>query len=316
MNAAITLAIIKLTLLAVFGFFLYRKAVIDEKSLTFLTTFLISFAIPFLIFSRIVANRKLHSGFSPLLFLPISLGIFVLGLVLGFLFSLKRNHDFKKEFIGLVSFQNALYLPMSLAFALFPAAVREEFLLYAFLYLIGFDVLMWSAGSFLILKKDGDRYDVKTLFTPPIISIAVSLFLVYTGSAKFIPSFLMDTVKMLGDTSFVFSMLVLGCFLAKISREGMWRKFLITAEASILKLIVMPLVVLIFLAYFKIFSLLGMFILMQAAMPSASSLPIVAGLRGTDSSFVSQGVLSTHVLSIITIPLWLSLYLKISGFSW
>jgi predicted permease len=59
-----------------------------------------------------------------------------------------------------------------------------------------------------------------------------------------------------------------------------------------------------------------MFILMQAAMPSASSLPIVAGLRGTDSSFVSQGVLSTHVLSIITIPLWLSLYLKISGFSW
>jgi len=51
---------------------------------------------------------------------------------------------------------------------------------------------------------------------------------------------------------------------------------------------------------------------LQAAMPSAVSLPIVADLNGADSEFVSQGVFFTHILSIFTIPLWLGLYLKIS----
>jgi predicted permease len=62
-------------------------------------------------------------------------------------------------------------------------------------------------------------------------------------------------------------------------------------------------------------SLLGFFIVLQAAMPSAVSLPIVANLRKADSEFISQAVLFTHIFSIATVPVWLGLYMRLSAFS-
>ena len=79
-------------------------------------------------------------------------------------------------------------------------------------------------------------------------------------------------------------------------------------------MIILPLFVFIVVVTFKIYSLLGLFIVLQAAMPSAVSLPIVASLNNADSEFVSQGVFLTHIVSIFTIPLWVGLYLKVSGF--
>jgi predicted permease len=62
-------------------------------------------------------------------------------------------------------------------------------------------------------------------------------------------------------------------------------------------------------------SFLGLFIVMQAAMPSAVSLPLLANLRKADSEFISQSVLFTHIISIVTVPLWLGLYMNFSHLS-
>ena len=40
----------------------------------------------------------------------------------------------------------------------------------------------------------------------------------------------------------------------------------------------------------EIFSLFGLFIILEASMPSAASLPIVVDLRNGNSAFVSKGV--------------------------
>ena len=71
----------------------------------------------------------------------------------------------------------------------------------------------------------------------------------------------------------------------------------------------------VFVIKFDVVSIFGLFIVIQTAMPSAVSLPIVVNLHKADSEFVSQGVLLTHILSIFTIPLWVGLYLKLSHFS-
>ena len=203
---------------------------------------------------------------------------------------------------------------MNIAFFLFPPDVREKFLVYIFLYLLGFNIIMWAVGSFFIFKRREDKFRFKEILTPPIIGTVIALLLVYTNIARFIPALIMDPVKMLGEMSFVLSMVVLGCWLAKVELRGLSESLLLIGEASVLKLIILPLLFLAGVVNFKIFSLLGVFIVLEAAMPSAASLPIVVNLRGGNSEFVSQGVFLTHLIGMLTIPLWLGI-LKIFGFS-
>ena len=311
----VSLAVIKLSLVALFGFYLYKKAIIGQQVLEFLTFFVINFSVPFLIFSHLIANSKMVLENSVWVFLIASMAIFFVGYLLGIIVGSKKNNEFKKEFLGLVSFQNAGYLPMNIALFLFPQGLREKFLVYVFLYLLGFNIIMWSLGSFFIFRKQDEKFKLKDLFTPPVTSTILALVLIYTNIARFVPSIILSPVKMIGQSSFVLSMIVLGCWLAKVSLKGITKKLFVLAEAAFIKLFVVPFMFFLGMMVFKIYSFFGIFMILQAAMPSAASLPIIAKMRGADSEFTSQGVFATHVLSIFTIPLWLGLYLKLSGLS-
>ncbi|MDP2922637.1 MAG: AEC family transporter [Candidatus Omnitrophota bacterium] len=311
----VAFAIIKITIIALLGYYLYKKSLIDEKILNFLIFFVINFSVPFLAFSHIIENLKIAIKPPLVVFILSSIAIFLVSFILGFIFSFKRNHEFKKEFISVVSFQNCGYLPLNLALFLFPPRLRDDFIIYTFLYILGFDIIMWSVGSFFIFRKEGERFSHKSLLTPPIIATLIALILVYTNTAKLVPQIIISPLRMVGDTSFALSMIILGCWLAKTDIRGFYRNLFLIFEASLLKLILLPLIFVIIVLKMDISSLFGFFIILQASMPSAVSLPIVANLRKADSEFISQCVLFTHIFSIITVPVWLGLYLKFSHFS-
>ena len=52
-----------------------------------------------------------------------------------------------------------------------------------------------------------------------------------------------------------------------------------------------------------------MVLLVVAIMPSAVSSVPLSETYGSDSKFAASAVLTTHVFSLITIPLWLTLFL-------
>jgi hypothetical protein len=296
------------------GYCFYKKGIIEQRVLDFLIFFVVNFTVPFLAFSYIVGNLQKGLQPPPFVFILLSFLIFGVRFVLGYIFSFKRSHEFKKEFTSVVSFQNCGYLPLSMAAFLFPENLREKFIIYTFLYVVGFDIIFWSVGTYFIFKKKGEQLKFKSIFTPPIIATISAVIVVYADVVKFIPQVLLSPVKMMGDTSFVLSMLILGCWLARIDTASLRKRLPIVLEASALKLLVIPLIFLFLTIKFDISSLAGLFIVMQAAMPSAVSLPIVVNLHKADSEFVSQGVLLTHIFSIFTIPLWVGLYLKFSHF--
>ncbi len=310
----IALTVVKLSLIAGFGFILYRRGVVDKRVLRFLTLFVINFSIPCLFFSQLVIDHKIVLSHSIWYFLGISLAIFLGGLILGLLISLGRKKALRREFLSVVSLQNSGYLPMNIAYFFFPENLRSEFLIYIFLYLLGYNILMWSVGSFFIFKRKGQGFSFKSLLNPPVTGTLLALFFVYTGAAKFIPAVIIDPVNMVGQTSFVLSMLILGCWLAKVELKNLYQRWFILLEASFLKLVVLPLLVFLAVLRLELFSLLGLFIVLEAAMPSAASLPIVADMRGGDGGFTSQCVFITHLFSMATIPLWLGLYLRFTPF--
>ena len=237
------------------------------------------------------------------------------GYMLGFIFSKFKKNKLKAEFISLVRFQNAGYLPMNIAFFLFRPEIRDKFLVYIFLYLLGFNILMWSLGSFFIFKKRGERFKFRSVFTPPVTGTILALILIYLRAAQFIPEIIIAPLRMIGQISFVLSMVILGCWLAKVKLDSLKVQLPLVALASLLKLIVLPFIFLGLTIIFNVYSLLGAFIVLQAAMPAAASLPIIAHRKGANSEFVSQAVFFMHIAGIITIPVWLSIYLAISGIS-
>lgn len=311
----VSLAVIKLSLIALFGFILYRKNYISDEILGFLTFFVIYFTVPCLIFSHLVNQAQAILNNSIWVFIGISVAIFFGGYLLGLIFSYRHKGKLKQEFISAVSFQNSGYLPMNIALFLFSGRLREEFLVYIFLNLLGFNIIMWSVGSFFIFKREGEKFKLKSLFSPPVTTTLVALFLIYARLNRFIPDILITPVSMVGETSFVLSMIILGSFLAKIKLEGLRQQIKLVIEVSLLKLVFLPSIFLLATLVFGVSSLLGLFVVLQAAMPSAASLPIVANLKRADSEFISQAVLITHLASVLTIPFWLGLYFTLSGFS-
>lgn len=310
---AISISIIKLAFITILGFILYKKSFIQEQNLKFLSLFVIYIAMPCLFFSRLVEKSEIVLSHPVYIFLFWSFIIFFAGAVMGFLFSFRKGKEVRREFCCSIGLQNSGYLPMNIIYLLFAGALKEELLVYIFLYLLGFNIIMWSIGTFLIFRKRGEAFHWKVLFTPPVVATLLALLFVYTGFKRFIPEFIIFDMNMLGETAFVLSLIVLGCWLARIRLENIYKHWAIVTKACVLKMILLPLLFLVGLIQFKITGLLGFFIFMQVTMPVAVSLPIVLHLKEADSEFVSQIVFLSHIIGIVSIPLWLSLYLKMTG---
>ncbi len=308
----IFLAIIKLFFIIFLGFYLYRRKVLKEEALSFITTFVINISIPSLVFSNIITHFQPDKLPSPLIFIGLSIGIFLLGFILGVFFSFKIPQSIRREFITLTSFQNCGYLPMNIAVFLLSSPLRETFLTYIFLYILGFNILMWSIGTFLIFKRKEETFKMTSMFTPPILSTIISLGIVYLGLKEAIPSIILSPLKAIGETSFVLSMIILGAWLAK-SRAKTYLYSLSVWRVAIVKLVLLPAVMFTIIIRNNLFSLIGMFIILESSMPSAASLPIVVSLRGGDSKFISCGVFLTHILGVVTVPFWIELFLRISN---
>lgn len=310
-GAHVVYAVLHLVIIAGLGYFLRRRNIMQESADTFLTTLLVNISFPCLVFATIA--EQFTSSQLPVLgkLFIADVGIFIAGVLaagLPVLFLKRLPH--KQEIVGLAAFQNCAYIPMNIALFIKEPVFRDKFLLYVFLYTAGFNLLMWSIGSFLVFKKEKERFDPGTLFSPPVSSVFVSLAVVLTGLVRFIPGVLLSSIKTVGEASFFLSLLLLGSALSLIDVHIFRKKSILIALAAVtfIKLLVVPLLVHVVDMQLAMRGILGFFILVQAAMPAAVSLIVVGAYRKADVQFLSAGIFLTTVVSVVTIPLWLNMY--------
>ena len=165
-----------------------------------------------------------------------------------------------------------------------------------------------------MFKRRGEKFDLNSFLLPPVSGTVAALVVVYCGLSRFFPDVVLSPVRMVGDMTFVLSAIVLGGWLAKVDLRGVQDKIIALTFASVVRLIAVPAIFFLLVVKMHIYSLLGLFIVLTAAMPAAISLPVVVNIKKGDTDFVSQGVFATHVAGIVTIPFWLGLFLKVSQF--
>ncbi len=298
-------AIFKIFLLGFLGAFFVKIRWLNKDALDFLTNFLVKVTVPSLIFSVFIKESQIFKVYNLKVFLSVNILIAGLGLLLGIIsLPFIKNKNIYREYLLLITFQNCGYLPMNLSLFLFSPQLHLKFLSYVFMYLLGFNFLMWSLGSFFMSR---DKFNLKHLFNMPFLSVLFSFLLIKSNLYKFIPKTILEVASILGKITFPLSMIVLGAILFKREKFQLGNLKALSI-LCLTKLLILPLIVFFILIFVKIDTFLKLFIFIQSMMPSAVSLSIIAMWQKGAEDFVAEGIFLTTFLSILTIPFWLNIF--------
>ena len=201
------------------------------------------------------------------------------------------------------------------------SALMPEIMLYGAVVIAVFNIMNWTFGVYIMTGEKKEISVKKILLNPVIISVIVG-FLLFIILKKPIVDLakdgstldkvltkLMQSVNFFSDMVTPLSMTVIGIKLAGVD----YKKLLLDGWAYVvsgLKLVLMPVIVLLLVAFLPIAGTIKYTLYFLLAMPSATSTAMFAVRFNKDGSFASVCVLLSTILSILTIPL---LYLVISG---
>jgi predicted permease len=298
-------------ILGAIGYLIIKRNFLGAEGLNALSRLVIEITLPLLIFCRLI--RDFDPGLYPQwwIFPLLSIAITVVALAIGFLFiGFSQKIQEKLQFLSLVSFQNSGYLPLVLFAAILPKDKADVMFIYLFLFLLGFNLLMFSFGTYLLTYSKSKKFDWWSLLNPPVIATLAGLFVVFLGVSKFIPGFVLKPLEMTGDCTLPLATFIVGGNIAAIRCARSYNKAI--ALMVLVKLVILPVMGLWLVYQFKLPDLLGLLIVMQLAMPPATNLSVIVSQYKQEDCLVSQGVFYGHILSIVTIPLFLSLYFAIS----
>ena len=299
--------ITQILILACLGYVLRKKAFISDTGLDAISRLVIDVTLPLLIFTQLVREFNLAVYPDWWIYPILSVTITVVGLVVGFVFTAFVSSWKKKvQFLNLVTFQNSGYLPLALVAALLPVHQVGSMFIYLFLFLTGFNLVMWPLAVYIFSLSRDTEFRLKNILNPPVIASLAGLAAVFFGIHKIIPSVALKPLRLIGDCTLPLAMLVVGADLAQIRVRHIDSKAMFWLVVA--KLVVLPTLGLVFISRFKVPELVGLLIVLQLAVPSATSLSVIARHYKKEDILVSQGILVTHLVSLVTIPVFLSLY--------
>jgi hypothetical protein len=310
---------VRITVLGVFpsfilgaiGYFLIKRSLLGEEGLNALSRLVIEVTLPFLIFCRLIKDFDFSLYTNWWVFPSISIVITLLGLFVGRLFTgFLQGTEKRLQFLSLVSFQNSGYLPLSLVVSLLPRFKADVMLIYIFLFLLGFNLLFFSFGVYLLTFSKTKKFEWWSLLNPPVIATLLGLLVVALGLNKFIPNAIVKPLQMVGDCTLPLAIIVVGGNIAAIRLLRIDKKAMTLMILA--KLFILPALGLWVIFQLALPELLGLLIIIELAMPPATNLSVLVSHYKKDDLLISQGIFFGHIVSLVTIPVFLSLYFMIS----
>lgn len=201
-------------------------------------------------------------------------------------------------------FGNTIFLGFPLIFALF----GEEGLLYATMFQLVSNIIMWTVGVVVLTYGEGVnwRKSMKRVLNPNTIAI-VTGFIFFLLTIK-LPDIILTPLSELGSSNTWLSMLYIGAMLY-FSGATAFLKMKSVYVLSFNRLILGPAIVIFF---FWLFAATGLghpdklvtsVVILEAAMPCMASVVIMARELGADDRLAVGNVFVSTIFSIFTLPL-------------
>ncbi|MFH0855515.1 MAG: AEC family transporter [Candidatus Omnitrophota bacterium] len=300
-------AVFQIFLLAVIGYLLVKRKFLSEQGIDAISNLVMDVTLPALIFCQLIKGFSFQAYPDWWIFPLLSIFVTAIGLAIGFLFlPLIKGEQHKLQFLSLAGFQNSGYLPLALIAALLSKESLGPMFIYLFLFLCGFNLVLFSVGTHILNFDKGRKFNWLNIFNMPVAVTLLSLLIIFLGLNKFVPDSVIKPLKMLGDSTLALAMLVVGGNLAEINLKNINKGAV--SLLILVKMIILPAIGIALAAVFNIPALIGLLILIQLAMPSAVTLSVILRSYKKEDLLVSQGILLTHLAGVVTIPLFLILY--------
>lgn len=292
--------ILSLFLIMVVGYVLRKRNVFDEEANVRFTRLIIYVSLPAQIIKAFVANQGIVSNGEVILMFGISLLAYLLYAIVGVLFiiMIRVPADKRSTYLFMMMFGNVGFM----GFPLTEALLGEEALIYAVIFNVIFNLLVYSFGILMIGKKEEKfQFPIKKLLNMPLISAVLSIIL-YFGNIQF-PEVLVKSLDFMGNITTPVAMLILGSTIAGMPWKELfdeWRIYVFTG----FKLLLIPILVIGILKLVPTLNPLirGSLILLSAT-PVATNATMLAIEYDGDRRLTSKGVFFTTLLCMLTIPI-------------
>jgi len=281
------------------GYLLQKLAKLDLKSVSTVALYIM---LPCLVFKTFY-NADLNSEY--VMMLVFSALLLVSILVINKVVAKIKGYDASME-SGLI-LSTAFMNSGNYGAPIILFAFGEAGFVYSVSFLVLQAIIMNFFGVYYAARgKSGLRMAiVSVLKMPPTYAVIVALIM-NLGSIK-MPGNLMSSVELLANASIPMVMVVLGMQLAGISIKNMdWSK---VSYASIVRLIASPAIAFVLTLFLPMSDLMASVLIVSAAMPSAATTTIYAVQFDSKPELVSSITLMTTLLSVITIPILLMMYM-------
>ena len=291
---------IVLFVLMLIGFFVSKKGYISDATFKQMSWLVVYVACPAMVISGSVNSGKMMEGQELFAAMGLTLAIYAVLILLGLItpFILGVPKEDRGVYKVMMIFSNIGFMGFPLIGSLYGA----EALLYAALFQIPFNVLIYTYGILVLKKKtdDNEKLDLKKIFNIGviccIISIVIALFQIET------PDFVKTIVSNLSNLTAPLSMMVIGASLTKIRFKDLFTDIRLLLFCG-LKLIVIPVVMLFVLKQFIDNTIVLGVCMVILSTPVASMTAMLAQQYDGNYPLASKGVAVSTILSVLTMPL-------------
>ena len=282
------------------GILLFRRGMIDEAFTKKLSNFLLSITTPAAIFASYQRPFDPETGVA-LLESFILAAAFSALLIIGtkLLFPKKRFPDAQAQSLCVI-FTNCGAIGIPLLTAL--VGSTGVFLGSSLMVIIS--ILQWTYGVLTITQDSRYISIKKTLLNPGTICfyLGVALFL----SPVKLPPLLFDAVNAIGSMNTPLGMLILGSYIAQTNFKSCLEDRRIYVALSF-RLLIIPVIILGLLTLAPVDLAVKMALMIGFASPCSMGIPMFAQMFGGDYLFPSKCVVLSTLLSIVTLPVTLSI---------
>lgn len=303
-------------LLMMVGFLCQRKKLVDASGSACLSRLVVNVFNPAMIFSSVLGNAAVRTEDSLVMLFAVSAGIFIfLILSAGILTRFTKSTAAEKKI------QHLMYVFGNVGFVGIPvvkALLGSEKLIYVAVFILEYNLLLYSYGTFLLQKKEDSRLSLKSLFSretltslKPCINMGTfacaATFIVFLSGIQ-IPGPLSDSLMYLANATTPVSLLVIGVSLG--TQEHITSLF--TSGRRYLfcfwKLVAVPLIGALLLKLLPVSESLCQTYLILMAMPVGNINLMLVQQNGMDGTECARTIILTTLLSVISIPLVVWVY--------
>jgi predicted permease len=280
------------------GYFCCKKNLLDIEASDKISWIVVNIANPGLIINAAVngdgavAGKELFqiTGIATVLFLSLIL----VGLVVPLIFRISK--DKRGIFNSMSTFNNIGFM----GFPIISATYGNEALLYASVFVLPFNALIYTYGIYKIGGGKGNNFEFRKIMNVGVVACLISLIICVLQLQ--VPEFVKTTTAGLSGLTAPLSMMVIGMSLTQMNLKEMFLDIQMIGF-SLFKLLVIPVLGMMVVMQFIDNEMLQSVCMIMMATPAASITVMLAQQYGGDVEMASKGVALTTVLSVITIPI-------------